>query len=734
MKKRPVLIKIAKVNLILLLFFLLFLAINTFYFKSIINKDITESNQKDIESMENIIQSQIEDIRRMLFLFTNVNKRLNLAYSFAGSPNATDFFASLTDVGDNLKLLIYSRQDIANIHVSFMRYDYVVDKSGVSNKKTFAESVLDTGTFDIFKYSLDKSNLDKTKILEGSYFKEGYGVDNKKAVNLFLYPTSKFIMVVSVYKQYMNNLLGILTQQSKAKAFVLNGQTIYSTSDAAMSQEDSGKVQTMLQGTSATFDWQGLQYNVIRRRNASGLSYVYLKPQTTLSSQMNDVDQYAIAFLAGFLLLDLLLFLLLRNDLYRPLVKMLKGIAPLQKGSMTNEYDTLEQAIYTMKQEVLTMEGTVELQDKIIEENRINRLFLGMDSGALLSSSKFSELYNQNYVAITCVFEDENGLLDFAHMDEFESETLTCLTVSKIFSCMKEQVYILAVQTIADVDALSAVLCKIAKTGCFIAVGISAVFSSMEHIREAYDQSRKALSNSYRNASYANFARGDYSEIQLQKKLGINITIDEERHLISSMLQGDTQEVKSCIDAIFIKNWDISSGKLRELHIYMINLLMSIINEKSLSKYSNVTDYPDLVDRVTGIFNPQLLNRIILENYLSFSSMGTQVSKQNQIQIIDYIESNYKKDISLKSIAVEFGMSQTYISLYIKRTLGINFFDYVQLKRIKEAKALLQNSNQSIGDIAHLVGFENSNSFIRTFKRYEGVTPGQYKKMSRSMG
>ena len=58
--------------------------------------------------------------------------------------------------------------------------------------------------------------------------------------------------------------------------------------------------------------------------------------------------------------------------------------------------------------------------------------------------------------------------------------------------------------------------------------------------------------------------------------------------------------------------------------------------------------------------------------------------------------------------------------------MGINYYDYLCRLRIDKAKKLLEEPEYNISSIAIKVGYENENSFRRTFKRYEGIAPNDY--------
>ncbi|WP_340111793.1 helix-turn-helix domain-containing protein [Maribellus mangrovi] len=75
--------------------------------------------------------------------------------------------------------------------------------------------------------------------------------------------------------------------------------------------------------------------------------------------------------------------------------------------------------------------------------------------------------------------------------------------------------------------------------------------------------------------------------------------------------------------------------------------------------------------------------------------------------------------------------NRTYISRLINAEFGVNFNEFVNHYRVREAEKLLssaENKSYTLDYIAEEVGFGTGNSFARAFKEYKGVTPGQYRK------
>ena len=85
-------------------------------------------------------------------------------------------------------------------------------------------------------------------------------------------------------------------------------------------------------------------------------------------------------------------------------------------------------------------------------------------------------------------------------------------------------------------------------------------------------------------------------------------------------------------------------------------------------------------------------------------------------------------ELSLKSLAFQLGFSSSYLSVLIKKELGLPFQYYLIQERMKKAKLLLLTTDLKIYEIAEQVGFEDMNYFSQRFKQVVGLTPRQFKK------
>ncbi|CAM4294352.1 AraC family transcriptional regulator [Paenibacillus alkaliterrae] len=101
---------------------------------------------------------------------------------------------------------------------------------------------------------------------------------------------------------------------------------------------------------------------------------------------------------------------------------------------------------------------------------------------------------------------------------------------------------------------------------------------------------------------------------------------------------------------------------------------------------------------------------------------------RNIAEIIEWIRIHALDDISLSDIAEHFTYNKNYLSRYFKKKTGYNLQEYINLMKISKAKDLLTRSSQSIQCIADKVGIHDEKYFMRLFKKYESMTPTEYRK------
>ena len=94
----------------------------------------------------------------------------------------------------------------------------------------------------------------------------------------------------------------------------------------------------------------------------------------------------------------------------------------------------------------------------------------------------------------------------------------------------------------------------------------------------------------------------------------------------------------------------------------------------------------------------------------------------------DYIRQNFQKDLTLDEVSKIVDISPYYFSKLFKQETGENFIEYLTKIRMKHAEKLLLDPSYSIKEICVMSGYGDPNYFSRIFKKYEGVTPSEYRE------
>lgn len=131
-----------------------------------------------------------------------------------------------------------------------------------------------------------------------------------------------------------------------------------------------------------------------------------------------------------------------------------------------------------------------------------------------------------------------------------------------------------------------------------------------------------------------------------------------------------------------------------------------------------------------------LLLKLLAVIYRRFESVS-QYSEQilhfqnNYVRIINainYMDEHFKEQITLKELADCIPMNPNYFSTYFGNVMNCTVSTYLIRKRLKYACLLLATSSDSITHIAIESGFQNVPYFNRTFKKYLGITPCEYRE------
>lgn len=108
---------------------------------------------------------------------------------------------------------------------------------------------------------------------------------------------------------------------------------------------------------------------------------------------------------------------------------------------------------------------------------------------------------------------------------------------------------------------------------------------------------------------------------------------------------------------------------------------------------------------------------------------------RSQIAIVKEAEalilSNLTRRITSKELAERFGVSESSFKFYVKGILGDSYLNYFRKKRMEKAAELLESTTMKIIEVANAVGYENQGKFAKVFAETYGVSPLEFRRLSK---
>lgn len=125
-----------------------------------------------------------------------------------------------------------------------------------------------------------------------------------------------------------------------------------------------------------------------------------------------------------------------------------------------------------------------------------------------------------------------------------------------------------------------------------------------------------------------------------------------------------------------------------------------------------------------------LINRLLTQILITNSSQNLDLGFMPPYlqSALHEIEKHYAEPLSLDSLSAMLHLSKYHFAREFKRYLGVPFYRYLVMTRLNHAKEVLKYTDQSVEQVAFSNGFHQVSQFIILFKKYEQMTPLQYRK------
>lgn len=420
-----------------------------------------------------------------------------------------------------------------------------------------------------------------------------------------------------------------------------------------------------------------------------------------------------------------------------------------------NEYELIRDVFEETLEEKEKIYRRLEQQNTVMKSNYLAAVLKGKNK--IVPVHEFLSTYNiifeySHFTAMVIYLEnvDEEFWLD----DFDRSIDIYDLSVFIIKNVVEELLNGQNCAYIAEVDDMLACLINInpnkdyreelqklvKKAGCFleqnykirVKFAVGTLYEDFSHIDKAYAEAIEAME--YSQVMGINDTVF-YSDISNETESKYYYPVKKEYQLINCIKAADYNEASAILEDIIKQNTVNNSPSLEIARCLMSDLISTVLKAVNEIEKLNDKSYFESVSPVTELIKcrtvPEIRERMlqILKDLCNFISRNSnQTNYRIRDIIVQKIESKYNDpNLGINSIADELGKNGQYLSRVFKEQTGESIVDFINKIRIQKAKELLKENKWNQEEISARVGYTNLRTFQRSYKKYEGTSPGKIK-------
>ncbi|WP_409343810.1 helix-turn-helix domain-containing protein [Paenibacillus sp. MBLB4367] len=204
--------------------------------------------------------------------------------------------------------------------------------------------------------------------------------------------------------------------------------------------------------------------------------------------------------------------------------------------------------------------------------------------------------------------------------------------------------------------------------------------------------------------------------------------------LYDAMRMADREKAELCLKQFMA---DIAAMELTPRHyeLFLSRLLADIVRfaEDSGQALAALAEEQSLFKQLFAIKTLQeveawLSAALIVPVIESIENRNDAQYKRLSDEIVAIIHEKYDTDLTLEACASLLNYHPSYIKRVFRKGTGISFSEYLSMHRMTVARKWLSETDMKISEIAERLMYNNSQNFIRQFRKVEGMTPGDYRK------
>lgn len=211
-----------------------------------------------------------------------------------------------------------------------------------------------------------------------------------------------------------------------------------------------------------------------------------------------------------------------------------------------------------------------------------------------------------------------------------------------------------------------------------------------------------------------------------------------EIDLLKHITEGDLEEVikffkYNTFDGEIGSNSKNPLRNLKNIFISYTSIVSRASIEKGLSWEVSLTLTDFYFEAVEELNTIKDINDLFLKMILDYTDHIKEIKMNNYSSAIrkclKYIYEHLYEKISLSKLADYSSMNSSYLSHLFKKEVGVSISDYIQKERIEESKKLILSGKKPLVDIYMPLGFIDQSHFTKTFKKFVGITPKEYRTL-----
>ncbi|RTE10740.1 helix-turn-helix transcriptional regulator [Paenibacillus whitsoniae] len=490
----------------------------------------------------------------------------------------------------------------------------------------------------------------------------------------------------------------------------------------------------------------GAQYIFYQKGALSGFTYVNVIPTANIDSQISRLNLILASILVVSLLLSVAASIFFSMRLNNPIRKIIESIGQrntaIPQQSQIKEFNLISEKINDLIRTNLVIHQDLDRQSSLLKHYAYTNKFKNIRGYAKEASIPpdidkpfillgFQLLFRSRLQTEMDIAQDKaaNLFKEFIHADltgafeesvtfQIENDIILSLIFLEEEGPAHVDFFLRRWKQVFDLD----------REYCLVTISVSDRYGDSSKFSAAYNQILHLLRGR---------RPGDDTQIMTEvvPKDPVYFDQEEERVFYANLDKGNASEIIQIVKRR-LHQLDRKGASLQHLHEYAREVIRKVhlasgkhIGGREFAEISQTSPY----ESVRECFTLEQMERYLewfLQMELAFIRKKSEESDPIIDFATDYINSHLGDDITLEVVADKLGITGTYLSSYFKNKKGVNFSDYISNVRMRKAQELLATTDLKVLDIASMVGYYSVNAFIRTFKKYTGVPPGEYRKVN----